>query len=106
MYRLSAPLTLGLLTALPAFAQEAPYKIPEVPYHMMYGWHGGWGGMMIWPLFLFLICMGAMVWMMRGHAAPPSSHHGRNPVDILKERFARGEIDKEEFEERRKILER
>lgn len=28
----------------------------------------------------------------------------QTPLDILKERFARGEIDKQEYEERRRIL--
>lgn len=28
----------------------------------------------------------------------------RTPLDILRERFARGEIDKEEFDQRRRVL--
>jgi len=34
------------------------------------------------------------------HQSPPT----RTPLDILKERFARGEIDKAEFEDRRRVL--
>ena len=39
-----------------------------------------------------------------GTASPYHTPPGRTPLDILKERFARGEINKDEFEERRRVL--
>lgn len=80
--------------------------------HMMW-WGGGWA-MIFGPLFMILflaVLIAAVAFLARRvdgpwqTSAPP--HHtppGRTPHDILKERFARGEIDKDEFEERRRVL--
>jgi len=57
------------------------------------------------PMFMIIfviICMAVMFFMMRGgmmHHHPP----GR-ALDILGERYARGEIDEVEYKERRKLL--
>lgn len=80
--------------------------------HMM-GWGGGWYGMIFGPLFMILVLavvIAVAVLLVRWLGGPwhgTASHQvppGRAPLDILKERFARGEIDKEEFEERRRVL--
>ena len=58
------------------------------------------------PMFMIvmvLICVGMMFFMMRGHRH--GHDHGDFAAQILKERFARGEIDKAEYEERRRVLE-
>jgi putative membrane protein len=74
-------------------------------------WHGGWGGMIFGPLMMILVVavivvavVVALRWLgSTGHGVSQAPS-GRTPLDILKERFARGEIDREEFEERRQAL--
>jgi putative membrane protein len=77
-------------------------------------WGGGWYGWFLGPIMMIVFIAAAAVvvvlivrWLGGpGHApsSPSVSPPGKTPLDILKERFARGEIDKEEFEERRKVL--
>ncbi len=76
-------------------------------------WDGDWHAMFFGPLFMILllaVLIAAVILFARGLGGPwtpAPPHHtlpGRTPLDILKERFARGEIDKDEFEERRRVL--
>lgn len=81
--------------------------------HMMW-WGGGWYAMILGPLFMILVLavlIAAVVLLARrvggpwqGTVPPHYTPPGRTPLDILKERFARGEIDKDEFEQRRGVL--
>ena len=81
--------------------------------HMM-GWGGGWYAMIFGPFFmiLFLAVLVAVVAILvrwvggpwHGALPPHQFPPVRTPLDILKERFARGEIDKAEFEDRRRVL--
>jgi putative membrane protein len=81
------------------------------------GWGGMWhwmmggfpfGGGIVTLLFLILV-IGAIVWLVqtlaRGARQPgtgtPSSE---SPLDILKRRYAKGEITKEQFEEMKRDL--
>ncbi|MGZ8785678.1 MAG: SHOCT domain-containing protein [Acidimicrobiia bacterium] len=72
---------------------------------MMWNWGaGGWLG----GLAMLLFWVGAVVlivWAVRGLSAKQSPG-GRSALDILEERFARGEIDAAEFSERRRELTR
>jgi len=79
----------------------------------MMGWGGGWYGMIFGPIFMILVLalvIAVAVLLVRWlggsslTAAPHQPQPARTPLDILKERFARGEIDKQEFEERRRTL--
>ena len=72
----------------------------------MMGWCvGGWGW--LWILLPSVALIALVVWVLarsgRGGPSPPGRTEA-DPLRILEERFARGEIDKEEFENRRAAL--
>jgi putative membrane protein len=69
---------------------------------MMYGYgpYGMMGGFFMWILFLLLL--GLVVYFVVRLAKPAGT--GETPLDILKKRYAKGEITKEDFEEKKKDL--
>jgi len=81
---------------------------------MMHEWwsdwgHPGWGGMWFGPLiwlFLFgLLIVGVVALLRRsGNLGDVPRSRSQTPREILDERFAKGEIDKDEYEDRRKTL--
>jgi putative membrane protein len=82
---------------------------------MMYGWYnqgmggGWWVLMMIGMVVFWAIFVVGIVYLVR-HNGPrrgdaPSTSSTTSAIDILKERFARGELTEEEYTRRRKLLE-
>jgi putative membrane protein len=55
-----------------------------------------------WALVIWLIV--ALVRKLSYHDTPWQRTERKTPLDILKERYAKGEINKEEFEEKKKYL--
>ena len=76
---------------------------------MQGSWNGGWWGfgmMLASLLFLALIVVG-IVFVVRSSSEGGGTAHRperSSALDILDERFARGEIDQQEYEERRRNL--
>ncbi len=73
----------------------------------MWGGEWGWGGMFLGPVFgiLFIAVIAvAIVLVVRALGGGAAPRGGRSALDILDERFARGDIDREEYEERKRVL--
>ncbi|MBN1848142.1 MAG: SHOCT domain-containing protein [Deltaproteobacteria bacterium] len=76
---------------------------------MMGDWGMGWFGGIFIIIFWVLIIIGLIFlikWLIQSARGESDFWHKRpsNPMDILKERYARGEINKQEFEEKKKDL--
>ncbi|MGH8958957.1 MAG: SHOCT domain-containing protein [Acidimicrobiia bacterium] len=68
--------------------------------HMM-----GWGSALALWLLVLLAIVAGVVWLVRTLVDRPAQTGSTNSaIRILEERFARGEIDPAEFEERRRTL--
>ena len=114
---LGSVLFMGSLRRNPAFPRpgkpieriDEPNGVYSITRHpMMWGW-GAWGlGMMV-MMFLFwaLVIAGLVVgirWLVRQSDEARGGHSADRALQILRERYARGEIGKEEFEARRRDL--
>jgi len=81
---------------------------------MMYDWSGSYGGMgwgmglgmlLFWGLVLVgVVALARWLGADADRGTPPPPNH--NALDILAQRYARGEIDREEYEQKRRDLER
>jgi len=65
--------------------------------------HGFVGGGFMWLFWIVLIVIA--VWAVSAVTGGGRSHRvDESPVDILKARYARGEIDREEFEQKKRDI--
>ncbi len=78
---------------------------------MMYGFDmmDGWSGMWFGPLFMILfpvLGIALIVWLVRAATRNGGSRPTEKltPQEVLDERFARGEIDADDYDQRRKVL--
>jgi putative membrane protein len=70
--------------------------------HYGHGWGMGFGMLLFWGLLIFgLVALGRYVW---GSGTGAGRDGDKSALDLLKERYARGEIEREEFEQKKRDL--
>jgi uncharacterized membrane protein len=54
----------------------------------------------IWNMIFILVLAVIFYWLVRGKSHP----HNETPLDLLKKRYINGEIDKEKYEDMKKVI--
>ena len=72
--------------------------------HEMMGWGGGFFMIIFWVAIIVGIALLAK-WLLAVSGKDAGSAAKESPIEILKRRYAEGEIGKEEFEEKKRDLE-
>lgn len=72
------------------------------------GMMGGFGPMFLMPI-LGIVVLGLIIWVVvaalhKPEEADSTAYKADSPMEILKRRYAQGEIDKEEYEAKKKDL--
>ena len=88
-----------------AWAQERPWGPGWGPHHPMDWTWGAWGiGMMLMMVAFWVLVIAGIVVAIRWLTGPTRRPRHDRALQILRERYARGEIDKQEFDARRRDL--
>jgi len=97
----AAPLILfGMGIPIAAWAQERPYEY----WGMHYMW-GPWGiGMMLMMLVFLGLVIAALVLGIRWLGSQEKESRSDSAVEILRQRYARGELTKEEYEAKKREI--
>ena len=103
-------LTIVAMGALLGSSLQAAAQQEYGPWRM-HDWMGwGWGGMWLGPLFmlallaLLVAVVIALTQWLGGDRARPSATPSRSAREVLDERYARGEIDRDEYLKRRQDI--
>ena len=66
---------------------------------------GTWGGMGVGMLLFWGLVIALIVFVVRSLGNDAARGGDKTPIQMLKERYARGEIGKDEFEQKKRDLE-
>ena len=108
MTTIGLTLILVLISSTSALAQWGDNRGWHMGPGMMGGWGMGWFGGIFMMIFWVLVLVGLVFlikWLIQvtNRGRSDNGNHNR-ALDILKERYARGEIDTDEFEAKKKVI--